>query len=66
MTKTIVEDMRWHKEKCLNDSVLRHPANSQEWKQFDELHFSFSSDPRNVRPGLASDGFNPFNNMRTP
>ena len=65
MTKTIAEDMRWHKEKRLNDGVLRHPADSHEWKQFDELHVSFSSDPRNVRLGLASDGFNPFDNMST-
>ena len=63
MTPSIAEDMRWHKDKRVNDGVLRHPADSKEWKQFDELHVSFASDPHNVRLGLASDGFNPFDNM---
>ncbi|XP_042942741.1 uncharacterized protein LOC122276915 [Carya illinoinensis] len=36
------------------------------WKDFDNKHERFSEDPRNVRLGLASDGFNPFNNMSRP
>ena len=59
----IAEDMRWHKDKLDDDGILRHPADSREWKQFDEMHVSFSNDPRNVRLGLSSDGFNPFDNM---
>ncbi|KAL0333115.1 UNVERIFIED_CONTAM: hypothetical protein Scaly_2213000 [Sesamum calycinum] len=55
--------MRWHKEKRTDDGVLRHPADGQEWKEFDKMHESFSQDPRNVRLGLATDGFNPFSNM---
>ncbi|KAG8372858.1 hypothetical protein BUALT_Bualt12G0110700 [Buddleja alternifolia] len=55
--------MRWHKEKCENDGVLRHPADAGEWKEFDKTHESFAQDPRNVRLGLATDGFNPFSNM---
>ncbi|XP_019253815.1 PREDICTED: uncharacterized protein LOC109232499 [Nicotiana attenuata] len=35
------------------------------WKSFDELHPSFASEPRNVRLGLASDGFQPFRNSKT-
>ena len=57
--------MRWHKEKRVNDGVLRHPADAEAWKEFDKMHNSFSQDPRNVRLGLASDGFNPFSNMNT-
>ena len=30
---------------------------------FDKTHESFASNPRNVRLGLATDGFNPFRNM---
>ena len=30
------------------------------WKAFDGEFPEFASDPRNVRLGLASDGFNPF------
>ena len=47
------------------DDVLRHPADCEPWKSFDNLYPDFSSDSRNVRLGLASDGFNPFGNMST-
>ena len=64
VNKNIVEDMRWHKEKRVNeDNVIRHPADSEAWKEFDEAHKSFAEDPRNVRLGLASNGFNPFGNL---
>jgi hypothetical protein len=63
MSPQTVEAMRWHKEKCVDDGVLRHPVNSIAWKTFDEKYRSFASDPRNVRLGLASDGFNPFGTM---
>ncbi|XP_075108925.1 uncharacterized protein LOC142180757 [Nicotiana tabacum] len=43
--------------------VLRHPADGEAWKDFDSLHPDFSKDPRNVRLGLSSDGFNPFRTM---
>ncbi|KAM6575504.1 hypothetical protein CsatA_023831 [Cannabis sativa] len=58
------EDMRWHySQRPKEDGVLRHPADAEEWKQFDRLHPSFAVEPRNVRLGLATDGFNPFGNM---
>lgn len=64
VNKNIAEDMRWHKEKRVDEiNVSRHPADSPLWKDFDEKHKSFAEDPRNVRVGLASDGFNPFGNM---
>ncbi|XP_028069370.1 uncharacterized protein LOC114271905 [Camellia sinensis] len=55
--------MKWFKEKRLDDGVLRHPADSDEWKEFDTQHPEFALEPRNVRLGLATDGFNPFGNM---
>ncbi|CAN1180949.1 hypothetical protein LINPERHAP2_LOCUS35056 [Linum perenne] len=55
--------MRWHAEVRLNDGVLRHPADSPAWKTFDYRHQDFAADPRNVRLGLAADGFNPFRTM---
>ncbi|XP_070029676.1 uncharacterized protein [Nicotiana sylvestris] len=63
MIKRTAEDMRWHKNKKVDDGILRHPADSLAWKNFDEKYPSFASDPRNVRLGLASDGFNPFGSM---
>nr|XP_033515887.1 uncharacterized protein LOC117280298 [Nicotiana tomentosiformis] len=45
---------------------MRYPADSIAWKMFDELYQSFASEPRNVRLGLASDGFQPFGNSKIP
>ena len=52
--------MIWHHSKRKDDGFLRHPADSLQWKKFDEVHPKFASEPRNVRLGLATDGFNPF------
>ncbi|XP_043714726.1 uncharacterized protein LOC122663086 [Telopea speciosissima] len=56
-------NMRWHYEGRTNDQRLRHPADGQAWKEFDKLHPTFSEEPRNIRLGLAIDGFNPFKSM---
>ncbi|XP_050217509.1 uncharacterized protein LOC126668348 [Mercurialis annua] len=65
MSKDIGENMRWHKEKRVDDDTIRHPADATEWKDFDQKYAWFGKDARNVRLGLASDGFNPFGNMST-
>ncbi|KAL0549527.1 hypothetical protein IC582_014012 [Cucumis melo] len=58
--------MSWHRDKRVEtDDVLRHPADAEGWKHFDSEFPNFASDPRNVRLGLASDGFNPFGQMST-
>ena len=58
--------MRWHKDKrCETEGILRHPADAEGWKHFDEQYPCFASDARNVRLALSSDGFNPFGNMST-
>ncbi|XP_060970010.1 uncharacterized protein LOC133037176 [Cannabis sativa] len=46
-----------------DDGVLRHPVDGLASKDFDAKHPEFARDPRNVRLGLAADGFNPFGNM---
>ncbi|KAI3465227.1 hypothetical protein Pfo_021890 [Paulownia fortunei] len=51
------------RKKRTDDGVLRHPVDAKEWKEFNKMHESFAQDPRNVRLGLATDGFNPFSNM---
>ncbi|XP_058776589.1 uncharacterized protein LOC131650901 [Vicia villosa] len=60
MSKQIAQDMKWHKNKRIDDGILRHPADSLTWKRFDDQHKFFSTDAHNIRLGLASDGFNPF------
>ncbi|XP_052172287.1 uncharacterized protein LOC127788215 [Diospyros lotus] len=55
--------MRWHEEGRTKDGIMRHPADSLAWQSFDEQHPKFAEDSRNVRLGLAFDGFNPFRTM---
>ena len=58
--------MRWHKEgRVVEPVVLRHPADREAWQNFDSLNEHFASDPKSIRLGLSSDGFNPFGNMST-
>ncbi|KAL4554290.1 hypothetical protein LXL04_039586, partial [Taraxacum kok-saghyz] len=58
--------MQWHAHiKSKEDGVLRHPTDGKAWKHFDTIYPDFSKEPRNVRQGLASDGFNPFGTMST-
>ncbi|KAF7153885.1 hypothetical protein RHSIM_Rhsim01G0140800 [Rhododendron simsii] len=57
--------MRWHKDKRVDDNELRHPADGQEWKDFDEHFPDFAVEPQNVRLEMATDGCNPFGNMST-
>jgi hypothetical protein len=57
--------MKWHTNSHTKDNVLRHPADDEAWKSFDNLHPQFIADSRNVRLGLTSDGFNPFGNLST-
>jgi hypothetical protein len=61
-TKTS-ELMSWHEDKRTKDGVLRHPADSSAWKILDCKFKRLRQDPRNIRFGMAIDGFNPFRNM---
>jgi hypothetical protein len=65
MSSKTASHMKWHHDGRVNDGLLRHPADGQAWKAFDAQYADFASDPRNVRLGLAADGFNPFGNMST-
>jgi hypothetical protein len=65
MLQRTAHNMRWHVEGHTKDYVLRHLADGEAWKLFDNLYLDFSSNSRNVRLGLTSDGFNPFGNMCT-
>ncbi|XP_074314669.1 uncharacterized protein LOC141649900 [Silene latifolia] len=61
MSKKTASYMRWHSEgRTKEDKVLRHPADSNAWQDFDSRYPNFGAESRNVRLGLASDGFNPF------
>lgn len=63
MSSKTAENMMWHATENNNDGMMRHPRDSDAWKFFDLTHPDFASDSRNVRLGLATDGFNPFGSM---
>ena len=44
---------------------MRHPPDSEAWKEFDDKHVDFAFDPCNVRLGLTADRFNLYKNMST-
>ncbi|TYK08865.1 hypothetical protein E5676_scaffold87G00550 [Cucumis melo var. makuwa] len=65
-----VEEGAWKEfidlQYCLTyEDVLRHPADAERWKHFDYEFLEFALDPRNVRLGLTSDGFNSFGHIST-
>nr|GEZ69287.1 hypothetical protein [Tanacetum cinerariifolium] len=59
-----VKEMTWHATgKCTKPGKIQHPVNGRAWKNFDTKYPNFTKEPRNVRSGLAADGFNPFGNL---
>jgi hypothetical protein len=64
VSKEASMNTKWHKEKRVAQSgILRHPADGEAWKHFDKEFGWFASDARNIRLGIATDGFNPYGNM---
>ncbi|KAD2805775.1 hypothetical protein E3N88_39152 [Mikania micrantha] len=57
------KDMIWHNIGRSTDGMMRHPVDGKAWQEFDNRYPNFSKEPRNIRLGLAVDGFNPFGNM---
>nr|KYP42000.1 hypothetical protein KK1_036616 [Cajanus cajan] len=58
-------NLTWHADNRNCDGMLRHPADSPQWKIIDGLFPDFGSEARNLRLGLASDGMNLFGNLST-
>ncbi|KAL3681546.1 hypothetical protein R1sor_024502 [Riccia sorocarpa] len=58
--KEIAKLMRWSNENKSSDGLVRHTADSKQWKAIDKKWPEFAMDARNVRFGLALDGVNPF------
>ena len=60
MSPHTAKDMRWHGERIADPEVLKHPADGEAWQEFDRSFPDFASEIRNVRLGIATDGFNPY------
>jgi hypothetical protein len=41
--------------------VMVHPSDSEAWKALNDFDVDFAGDAWNVRIGLATDGFSPYN-----
>ena len=52
--------LRWHKEDCKVDNMLRHPADGSQWRAIDREFSEFANEARNLRFALSTDGMNPF------
>ncbi|GJR40016.1 hypothetical protein Tco_1215700 [Tanacetum coccineum] len=60
------KEMNWHATgKCMEPDKMQHPVDGRAWKNFDTNYLDFAAEPRNVRLGLAVDGFNPFSNLNS-
>jgi hypothetical protein len=67
LSQKTAKHMRWHKEGIRNNiGCMSHPFDGTAWKALDHYDPSFARDPRNVRVGLATDGFTPFNSNAAP
>jgi hypothetical protein len=62
LSKKAARQRRWQKEGVHeNDQVMVHPSDSEARKALDDFDVDFTRDARNVRIGLATDGFTPYN-----
>ncbi|XP_021861458.2 uncharacterized protein [Spinacia oleracea] len=58
------EKLTWHKfGRKKNDGLLRHPADSPQWKFIDGKFDDFGKEERNLRLGLSTDGMNPYSSL---
>ena len=65
LSRNTARHMRWHKEHEREDThVMTHPSDSDAWMALGDFDPEFASEARNIRIGLVTDGFTPFNQMR--
>jgi hypothetical protein len=57
---------QWHdRQRQPSEKEMSHPADGDAWQDFDKEYPEFARDARNIRLGLATDGFNPFSEQNT-
>jgi hypothetical protein len=54
------ELLQWHVRERKNDAILCHPADGNQWRNFDWKHKDFAVDVRNIKFRLSTDRMNPF------
>jgi len=61
----MTKDLRWHFSNKSINGKLRHPVDSVTCEKMNDKYPLFASEERNMRLGLSTDGFNPFNMKNT-
>jgi hypothetical protein len=59
-----MQQMRWHKEGIRDREdadIMSHPVDLEALHALDHFNIEFARDPRSVRLGLLTDGFQPYN-----
>ncbi|XP_048623298.1 uncharacterized protein LOC106407492 [Brassica napus] len=59
-SEDMAKDLRWHFTNKSTDGKMRHPVVSVTWDQMNDKYPSFAGESRNLRLGLSTYGFNPF------
>jgi hypothetical protein len=66
VNKEAAQEAQWHKlKRDSSEKEMSHPADGEAWQDFDRVYPDFAEDARNLRLGLATDGFNPFSEKNT-
>ncbi|XP_059669134.1 uncharacterized protein LOC132314273 [Cornus florida] len=60
------KQLLWHSTHKSRDGKMRHPVDSLAWDKINKNWPDFASEPRNLRLGLSTDGFNPFGDLSRP
>jgi hypothetical protein len=60
VNKANAELLQWHARECKKDAMPRYPTDEIRWKNFDRKHKNFTTEVRNIRFELSTDGMNPF------
>ncbi|XP_021749396.1 uncharacterized protein LOC110715131 [Chenopodium quinoa] len=55
--------LTWHKFGQKNDGLLRHPADSLQWRLVDEKWSDFGREERNLCLAMSTDGMNPYGSL---
>lgn len=62
-SEKMAEDLRWHFTNKCTDGKMHHPVDSVTWDLVNDRWEDFAIEPRNLRLGLSTDGFNPFSTL---
>jgi hypothetical protein len=69
LSEETVKQMRWHKEgkrDSEDSNIMSHPTDGEAWQALDHFDLEFARDPRSVRLGLSTDGFQPHSTISSP